>query len=253
MKLTSLVAVLCGLTLSMQSHALGERTDYDLDNNGLIEINDLADLNEIRNDLTGASLYGSSAGCPTTGCIGFELTTDLDFDTNGDGLMNAEDTYWNNGSGWVPLGSNSTPFSAVFEGHGYKVRNLYLNYSTSRYRGLFGYLSNAQVTNIGLTGPLVYVRGYDHTGILAGLAINSQISGIHVSGRLVGARNSSNYFGGIVGYLDKSQLERSIASVQVLSQANSGGLVGYASNSQLTSVMATGSVVEINRYKGGIV
>ena len=92
--------------------------DYDLDNDGLIEINNLADLsvlNQIRNNLT---------GCPADGCNGFELTTDLDFDTNGDGVMDANDSYWNEGEGWLPIGDDSNPFTGIFEGNGHVIKNL---------------------------------------------------------------------------------------------------------------------------------
>lgn len=61
------------------AYAADYRTDYDLDDDGLIEINDLADLNEIRNHLDGTALYSDSTGCSEGGiglCNGFELTTD---------------------------------------------------------------------------------------------------------------------------------------------------------------------------------
>ena len=94
------------IVLSMASlnlYAESGREDYDLDDDGLIEINDLADLDEIRNMPNGSSLYGESVGCPESGCNGFELTSDLDFDTNGDGVMDERDTYWNGGLGCVTL------------------------------------------------------------------------------------------------------------------------------------------------------
>ena len=102
-----------------------QRIDYDIDNDGLIEINDLQDLNEIRNNRTldgeqpsreirGETLYQSSAGCPASGCNGYELTTDLNFDTNGDGSINASDDYWNDGHGWDSLGSFNLKYVAEF-------------------------------------------------------------------------------------------------------------------------------------------
>ena len=57
------------LLTSILSHSESDRADYDLDDDGLIEINDLPDLNEIRNNLDGSSLYGSSVGCPVSGCM----------------------------------------------------------------------------------------------------------------------------------------------------------------------------------------
>ncbi|MFY0642459.1 MAG: hypothetical protein JXR16_15495 [Bermanella sp.] len=86
------------------TYAESNRSDYDLDNDGLIEINDLFDLDEIRNNLDGKSFYGSSVGCPKEGCSGFELTRNLDFDTNHDGKISNEDVFWNDNLGWQPIG-----------------------------------------------------------------------------------------------------------------------------------------------------
>ena len=52
------------LASALSAQAADGRSDYDLDDNGLIEIHDLADLHEIRNNLDGFTLYGDSSGCP---------------------------------------------------------------------------------------------------------------------------------------------------------------------------------------------
>jgi hypothetical protein len=132
------------------------RVDFDIDDDGLIEINDLADLNEIRNNLDGAALYGVSTGCPSSGCRGFELSRDLDFDTNGDGVFDKEDAYWNDGLGWKPLGSPENPFSAVLEGNTYSIANLYIKVEgefeipESHYILLTGTLRHATIHNLDL-------------------------------------------------------------------------------------------------------
>ncbi|WP_225672912.1 hypothetical protein, partial [Thalassolituus marinus] len=139
-----LLSLVCLLT-GTQVLAADGRSDYDLDDDGLIEINDLADLNEIRNNLDGTSLYGNSTGCPAGGCNGFELTADLNFDTNGDGQMNALDDWWNNGEGWQPIGSYSTPFITTFDGRGHQIRNLWINRPGSNYSGLFASVREARL------------------------------------------------------------------------------------------------------------
>ena len=62
-------------------------------------------------------------GCPASGCSGYELMTNLDFDTNSSGNANAGDDYWNGGSGWAPIGngaggddSAASPYSGTFGG-----------------------------------------------------------------------------------------------------------------------------------------
>ena len=95
-------------------------TDYDTDDDGLIEIASLAQLNAVRYDLNGngaadsltnwRSYYAAftsaawGMGCPKRKCTGYELTANLDFDTNGSGDADAGDTYWNAGEGWDPIG-----------------------------------------------------------------------------------------------------------------------------------------------------
>ena len=100
--------------------------DHDVDDDNLIEVATLAQLDAMRHDLDGDGLpadwgpyYAAFAegaldmGCPDA-CEGYELTADLDFDTNGSGGADAGDTFWNGGAGWEPIGSDSDPFAATF-------------------------------------------------------------------------------------------------------------------------------------------
>ena len=57
-----IVPILLGCLIVPAAFAESGRADYDLDDDGLIEINSLADLDEIRNNLDGTSLYGESTG-----------------------------------------------------------------------------------------------------------------------------------------------------------------------------------------------
>ena len=74
--------------------------DYDPDNDGLIDVGNLAQLDAVRYDLDGDGLVDGATwmpyydafpmgapemGCPSDGCTGYELTADLDFDTNNSG------------------------------------------------------------------------------------------------------------------------------------------------------------------------
>ena len=103
--------------------------DYDADDDGLIEITTLAQLDAVRHDLNGdgeptedgAPAY--AAAFPTvgerqacggpTGCGGYELGKDLDFDTNGNGRADEGDTYWHGGAGWEPLDRVAAPASRL--------------------------------------------------------------------------------------------------------------------------------------------
>ncbi|WP_339074507.1 GLUG motif-containing protein [Teredinibacter turnerae] len=242
------------LLLSSTLHAENNRTDYDLDNDGLIEINDLQDLNEIRNHLNGAALYGSSDGCPDEGCVGFELTTDLNFDTNGDGALDAADTYWNDGEGWVAIGTSGGRFRAVFDGNGHTIYNLMINRPSSGYQGLFAFIDNAQIRNITLRGPLTSVTGRSYVGGLAGVADDSTISQVIVTGNITGTSTSSNSnIGGLMGDTGDVQLNTCFFAGDISAQGGYvGGLIGSAeSNTSISDCMASGSVASEGIYSIG--
>jgi hypothetical protein len=237
-------ALLCSTTLSFNAFAAGDRVDYDLDDDGLIEINDLADLNEIRNHLDGAALYGESTGCPEEGCNGFELTTDLDFDTNADGQMSELDTYWNDGEGWEPIGpSYDNFFSGSFNGNGHLIRNLYID--RSGYAGLFGVIKGtptnpAIITQLAITGPIASVTGSSDAGVLAGGTRYTNIDRIFASG-MVNARFSA---GGLAGSVSNSTVSNVFSSVNILTGRNQGGLIGILKDSTLSNSLATGYVAQ---------
>ena len=104
------------------SVTLGTR-DYDRDDDDLIEVSTLAQLDAIRYDSNGNGVVDDPSDWPSyfaaftqaTGnmgcssrCVGYELTADLDFDTDSSGGANDGDTYWNGGDGWEPIGPMPT-------------------------------------------------------------------------------------------------------------------------------------------------
>ena len=114
--------------------------DYDTDDDGLIEVSSVAQLEAVRWDADGDgySDHGgplhvgfpnavAQMGCPSSGCVGYELAADLDFDTNASGDADEGDDFWNSGHGWVPIGADTHHYSAVFEGNGHTISNLFIN------------------------------------------------------------------------------------------------------------------------------
>ena len=202
--------------------AQGRPFDYDADNDGLIDITTLAQLDAIRHDLNGdgdpAGATGAAAfrkafphrvrsaagrmGCQPTDhdsntgtpdratCTGYELMADLDFDTNGDGNVNASDDYPN----WAPIGGithaswaavNASDYTATFEGNGRGISNLHINRAID---------NNAEFNLVGLfAGVSGAIRNVD--------LLNPQVS-ITRSGTS-GSVNASKHttVGGLVGYL----------------------------------------------------
>ncbi|WP_156035324.1 hypothetical protein [Microbulbifer sp. HZ11] len=243
--------ILSLLISAQQAWSADGRSDYDLDDDGLIEINDWADLNEVRNNLDGTSLYGSSEGCPAEGCVGFELTTDLDFDTNGDGVLNVEDTFWNSGAGWQPIGSSrDEAFSGIFHGNGYLIRNLMIARPTSDSQGLFGIIIDATVKELGLSGPLMRVQGRNVVGGLVGYAQGGQITATFVSGYVHGTGGG---VGGLVGSTTGTDIVASYVTGFVRGDGDNdiAGLLGYRLGANVIASMSTAYVQ--SRVVGGLV
>ena len=238
-----LVFIISTCAIVSTAYAESGRTDYDLDDDGLIEINSLADLNEIRNNLDGTTLYGESVGCPVEGCNGFELTTTLDFDTNADGVMDENDEYWNNGEGWEPIGGYSATFTAIFDGNGYQIRNLYIQRPNKENVGLFGYVKEqtAALINLGLTGKLMSVTGLSVVGGLVGrLDASSSLMNVFSTGPISGRSNS---VGGLVGYSISGTIMNAFSLGAVEGNNYVGGLVGLlSSGSSITNTFTTGTV-----------
>ena len=248
--------------------ALGNR-DYDVDDDGLIEVGNLAQLDAVRYDLNGdgvvddaldwQSYYdafdqSSLMGCPD-GCTGYELTASLDFDTNNSGAVAPGDTYWNNGEGWAPIGGEDTsaigrllflsnPFVAIFEGNGHTVSNLFIDTNNVVLVGLFGYASSS-IRNMGVID--VDVKGADLAGGLIGFNAG-EIRASYVTGRVTGVTN----VGGLVGINQSNgEILASYSTSRVSGEDDVGGLVGD-NRGAITAVYSTGRVAGIDNV-GGLV
>ena len=233
-------------------------TDYDKDNDGLIEITTLAQLDAVRYNLDGNGLvdgatwepyYAAGAfpmgaldmGCPPDGCVGYELSADLDFDTDGSGAADSDDTYWNDGAGWAPIGSEDSPFTARFIGNGHTLTNLFINRPTEDGIGLFGEVQSGDVAGSGVIRNVglikVDVTGRDAVGSLFGRTLYGVVIGSYATGRVTGG----DQVGGLVGE-SWGNLIDTYAAVKVSGDEAVGGLIGHHLLNRITTSYATGSV-----------
>ena len=260
-------------------------TDYDSDDDGLIDVNSLAKLNAIRYDLDGNgaaddtdnnAAYATAFPNPmsnqcdnpgtttiTETCTGYELMASLDFDDNTAGDR-TDDTYYNGGAGWLPIagaqniGANQG-FQATFEGNGgeegYTISNLFINreYATddiwAGYRiGLFGAVGDmAVIRNLDLTG--VDVTGEEEVGGLAGISLG-EIDSVDVTGSVTG---STIDVGGLVGFLLRGSLIDSTFDGTVSGTASHmGGLVGANTGATIRYSEAAGTVTASGSYSGHV-
>ena len=179
-----------------------------MDGDGLIEITAPAQLDAMRYDLDGngaasrtdRAKYSAAfpnprpgMGCPPAGCSGCELLNSLTFDANDDDIVDADDPYPN----WTPIGDDSSPFTATFEGNGFVISRLKIS-GGAREAGLFGRLSGATVGGLGLSEvDIVSTAAHSNSaaGALAG-AMTGSVSGVYAAGNVSG---SPQRIGGLVG------------------------------------------------------
>jgi hypothetical protein len=175
------------------------------------------------------------------------LTADIDLSGYGRGIN------------WQPIGTDLYCFEGSFDGGGFTVSNLYIDITGATgnvYAGLFGYVYNANILNLGVSGTVsvsgsgtIYAAGgitggAEHTDI-----INSH-SGVEVSAAATGT--ASVYAGGIAGYggsfcrIISSYNTGTVKAVKSGSGSyvSAGGIVGYSSlNCYITSGYNIGTII----------
>jgi hypothetical protein len=181
---------------------------------------------------------------------------------------------------WTPIGSSLTPFTGNFNGNNKTISGLSINNSTASYQGLFGYISGnlAKVENLSveitITGSSAYVggiAGYITNGEIVGCSVTGEVSGASRVGGVVGYNSgqvqncsaagnvsgtgaSSQYIGGVVGYISSGQVQNCSAAGEVSGASSVGGVVGNnANNATVQKCSVTGNVSGTGNYVGGVV
>ena len=255
------VIALAALFSSGSALAQTPTVDYDLDDDGLIEVSNLAQLNAIRWDLDGNGRSSNDVafvpaypnrganddgdptmGCPNHTCIGYELTTNLDFDTNRNGVPELGDLYSNGGAGWEPIRG----FTATFDGGYHTISNLFINRAEGQ-TGLFGRIeAGSVIRNVGLPNVDITVAG-DRVGALVGLVEGGGlIEKCFATGKVTTVpRNVHRYYaGGLVGDLTGT-VQASWTDVDVRSGGRIGGLVGQMEDNANAAIIASYSLGDV--------
>ncbi len=134
---------------------------------------------------------------------------------------------------WEPIGSAAEPFTGTFAGNGLTVTGI--SVPSSLEGGLFGALSNAEITGLRLRD--VTVTG-DIAGTLAGTADTTVIQNISVRNATVTGSSSA---GGLIGSTTGGSADQISVEAHISSSGSAGGLVG-SSGGQLTDAVFLGTV-----------
>lgn len=204
-------------------------TDYsgDVTGGGVLSahmlVNTLDDLQNVQNNLSGTYALGGNIDATATAT-------------------------WNDGAGFVPIGSNSSFFSGTFNGHGYAINGLYINLPSGTDVGLFtGMTSDATIKNVGLTN--VQITGNDAVGALVGDEVSGTISNAYSTGVVSGVSNVGGLVGGNGGTVIISYSTATVGGTYYV-----GGLVG-TNYGTISNSYSTGAVVGGigSDYVGGLV
>ena len=230
----------------------------DTDGDGLIEIAFLEQLDTIRHGLDGRGFSYQSetttttieidSGCPDSGCFGYELVRDLDFNDD-NSYVDAQRSMplWTEGKGWQPIGDADAPFTAQFIADGHTISGLMIRRHTTDDVGLFGAISTATIRGINVSAAEVI--GDNDVGILVGEDRNN--SDI-INSRATGTVRADNNGGGLIGVY-RGNIVNSGAGVSVQVNAIGGGLIGRVLRGAIDKSRASGTVSARSGSGGGLV
>ena len=137
---------------------------------------------------------------------------------------------------WIPVGDNviqggNQTFNGLFDGNGHEINGIYVNSEEKEYAGLFG-KAGGVIKNLGITDSYIY--GSKYCGGICGY-FQGTISGCYNEGII----KSLNYAGGIVGYVEQSN---------IIDCYNTGNVTSNNKTQQYASI-AGGIVGALNNYQ----
>ena len=214
----------------------------------------------------------------------FKMANDIEF-TDADFAEGG--AFYNGGAGWTPIGDKAAPFTGVFDGGEYAIKNLYINITGTAtvYAGLFGYNSGA-IRNLGMVDGEVSAttaaterdNAVAYVGSMVGYGTGSMDNCYSTGDVSAAASSNSNaeysytYAGGIAGSCSTNVTISNCYYTGDVSAAGSsddtydgvyacaGGITAYANNGNViddcyvtgnVSAFATGGFGS-SAYAGGI-
>lgn len=159
-----------------------------------------------------------------------------------------------------PIGNQNNHFSGKFDGNGYVIKGISVN--ADSYIGLFGYIENAIVNDIGVEDA--NYTGWSNIGGIAGYSLNSVITNCYSRG----FTNGNDCVGALVGYSGEGTVVQncfsSMQHTKYQIYGSVGGLVGYncgklencyfygTINAKIFEKSTTGGIVGYNHTTGSI-
>ena len=180
----------------------------------------------------------------------YKLTANIDLS-----VYNDNNNGFNNGKGWIPIGISSTyPFKGNFDGNNNKITGLHTTDTTYNYLGLFGYINNGTIKNLGVENVNILIYYYSdsptfYAGGVVGYCVTTQISNCYSTGKIRESGYSYTYVGGIVGR-GIVTISNCYSTMNIESDYG-GGVIAYLDGSTVNNCYSTGTVNGF--YAGGVV
>lgn len=165
---------------------------------------------------------------------------------------------------WVPIGNKDVPFTGVFNGNGYSVKNLSVTEADNKSIGLFGEIKNATVANVYIDNINVKINyPYQVTycvGAVAGVVNSSNVLNCSASGCVDVTAGGTLCIGGIAGYVSEGNSTimnclntANIQAAGALSDDGFGlGSVIYAHVGGIAGIVYNGNTISRCMNKGNI-
>ena len=144
------------------------------------------------------------------------------------------------GNAWTPLGPSGTPFTGTFDGNNFTISNLTISTLTGDNQGLFGVISGATLSNLGLLD--VDIAADNYVGALFGAQAGaSTITNCYSTGVIDGDVSTGGLFGSS-SYYDIT-INNCWSSVTITGLQGSGfGHLACDSAGVVNNCYATGNV-----------
>jgi len=146
------------------------------------------------------------------------------------------------------IGNSTTKFTGTFNGNGYVIRNLtYTTPLAVDYVGLFGWIENAFIQNLGIRNTS-FSSGGRNVGGLAGRNYRSTVTTCYTTGSVSGVQ----YVGGLIGFNYEGALVSCYSASTTSGDSYIGGLVGRQYTGSISACYATGAASG-SSYVGGLI
>ncbi|WHY94817.1 InlB B-repeat-containing protein [Neobacillus cucumis] len=215
---------------------------------GYIPIYTAEDLNTVRTNLSGKYI----------------IMNDIDLTE-----ATAENgAFYNEGAGWIPIGTDTSPFTGTFDGNGHEIIGLNQSIKSDKviYAGLFGYVKNGKILNLGMVNSKIEAENTSldsatsqtYAGGIVGYGYNVTITGSYNSGNVASHSLFDGYAGGVAGYVSSvynafSTISNSYNSGTIQGKSYTGGIAGQTYRTQISNVYNTADLNPTeSKYTGGI-